>query len=252
MKNNLLPVILILYSFFLIAAVIFMIKTEVKSQPETAVLNTPVTSIASNPTPTPPPAGGSKYPLHKNITATVFWVGEEKSADNDFIANDISAWDMDWLENYGGVDDPENRNRFHPTGFTPKENPFYIALPYTDFTTKKQKTNINKVPWFSAPADPKQSIIKNRWVRITSGQNECFAQWENAGPNEDDDVEYVFGSAPPKNIFGKKAGIDISPAVRDCLKVSGVSTVDWQFVDDEEVPDGPWKEIVTTSGTNWN
>lgn len=248
MKNNLLPVILILYGFFLIAAVIFMAKTEVKPQPETATLSTPYLSIPPKPTPTP----YSKYPLHKDITATVFWVGEEESEDNDFIANDVSAWDADWLENYGGIDDPENRDGFHPAEFTPNENPFYIALPYTDFTTRRRKENIHAAPWFSAPYNPKESVVKNRWVRIVSKENECFAQWENAGPNEDDDVEYVFGSAPPKNTFGQKAGIDISPAVRDCLKVSGVSKVDWQFVDDEDVPNGPWKEIITTSGTNWN
>ena len=247
MNNNLLPVILVLYGFFIIAAVIFMIKTETKPQPTTIVLNTPNPSIASKPTPT----RYSKYPLHKSIIATVFWVGEEASEDNDNIPNDVSAWDMDWLENYGGVDDPNNREGFHPTGFTPKENPFYIALPYTDFTTKRQKANIALIPWFTSPFPPKQSVVKNRWVRIASGENECFAQWENAGPNEDDDTGYVFGSAAPKNTFGQKAGIDISPAVRDCLKVGGVSKVEWQFIDNEDVPDGPWKEIITTSGTNW-
>lgn len=250
MKSKALPVILIIYSFFLIAVLVFIVKTENRYVEEVQVSNTP--SVMQSPSLKPTPTPYSKYPLHRNIVATVFWVGEEKSEDNDFIANDVSAWDMDWEENYGGVDDPEDRKGYYPAEFIPDENPFYIALPYSDFTTRRQKTNINKVYWFEPPVNPKQSIIKNHWVRIVSGGNECFAQWENVGPNEDDDIEYVFGSVPPKNTFGAKAGIDISPAVRDCLKVAGVSQVDWQFVDDEDVPQGPWKEIVTTSGTNWN
>jgi len=31
----------------------------------------------------------------------------------------------------------------------------------------------------------------------------------------------------------------------------GKTTVTWQFVDVEDVPGGPWKEIVTTSGISW-
>ena len=74
-----------------------------------------------------------KYPLHENITATVFWIGEPGSEENGYIPNNSSAWDDLWLQHYGGVDDPSNRNGYFPANFTPKENPFYIALPYNDF-----------------------------------------------------------------------------------------------------------------------
>jgi hypothetical protein len=195
-----------------------------------------------------------KYPTHHNITATVFWVGESASEDNDHIANDVSAWDSDWVGSFGGVDNPGERNGYHPKDFTPKENPFYIALPYSDFDEEGRKDNLNVVYWYKPlPEDDNNtSIVKNRWVKIKYKDKTCYAQWENTGPFESDDTGYVFGSKPPKNQFGAKAGIDISPAVRDCLKMREVAKVSWVFVDDKDVPPGPWKEIVTTSAPNWD
>ena len=74
----------------------------------------------------------------------------------------------------------------------------------------------------------------------------CYAQWQDVGPFENDDSDYVFGTAAqPKNIKGVRAGIDLSPAVRDCLKVGGIADVKWRHVERHEVPDGPWKKTVT-------
>jgi hypothetical protein len=50
----------------------------------------------------------------------------------------------------------------------------------------------------------------------------------------------------PKNKLIKAAGIDLSPAVRDCLHVEPVANVSWRHVDDQDVPDGPWRKTVTT------
>jgi hypothetical protein len=36
------------------------------------------------------------------------------------------------MAHYGGEDSPTQRVNFLPTGFTPRQNPFYIALPYSD------------------------------------------------------------------------------------------------------------------------
>ena len=36
------------------------------------------------------------------------------------------------------------------------------------------------------------------------------------------------------------SGLDVSPAVRDYLGLSGSDVCDWKFVDVYEVPDGPW------------
>jgi len=97
----------------------------------------------------------------KVTMTTLFWVGEPSNQENDFIPNDQSYWDKDWQENYGGVDDPERRNRHWPAGFTPKQNPFYVALPYGEFTEHGDalKHNARHVPWYRSGLDP---LLKNR------------------------------------------------------------------------------------------
>ena len=71
----------------------------------------------------------------KEALASVFWIGEDATADNRHIPNHASAWDPDWIDSYGGVDDPTRRqnNGYWPEGFKPKENPFYVALPYWEY-----------------------------------------------------------------------------------------------------------------------
>ena len=194
------------------------------------------------------------YSVHTNITATVFWIGEPGDADNGFIPNNSSAWDDLWLQHYGGVDDPNNRNGYFPANFTPHENPFYIALPYNDFYPNgTRKPDAYRVVYW---ADDKnwsnnESMCKNRWVKIWYNGKVVYAQWEDVGPFEEDDWEYVFGNATPKNTINDHAGIDVSPAVRDYLGLTGMNKVSWQFVDYSDVPDGPWKEIITTSQICW-
>jgi ABC-type glycerol-3-phosphate transport system substrate-binding protein len=34
--------------------------------------------------------------LHRSITVTTFWVGEDASSENAYIANAASAWDDHW------------------------------------------------------------------------------------------------------------------------------------------------------------
>ncbi|HAV11712.1 MAG TPA: hypothetical protein DCX32_04215 [Candidatus Moranbacteria bacterium] len=190
------------------------------------------------------------YPIHRNIITTVFWVGEKADEDNGHIANSMSAWDSKWEEHFGGVDDPEEREGLLPDAFTPDENPFYFALPYNDFTDEgKRKTEVFSLAGWTDGAEfsDGESLLKNRWIRIEKNGRSAFAQWEDIGPFEEDDADYVFGGDPPKNTEGKRAGLDVSPAVRDYLGIGGVETVDWQFVEEEDVPDGPWKKIITKS-----
>ena len=181
----------------------------------------------------------------KPAIATVFWVGEEGSDENGHIPNIASAWDNHWLDHYGGVDDPEDRCGFEPCGFKPKENPFYVALPYDDMTEGgARKASATQIPW-RGPA--RKSALKNRWIVIRANGHTCYAQWQDVGPFESDDLAYVFGDAvEPKNKLIKAAGIDLSPAVRDCLHVEPVANVSWRHVDDQDVPDGPWRKTVTT------
>lgn len=190
------------------------------------------------------------YPVHENIKATVFWVGESASKDNDFIHNRSSAWTKDWVDAYGGVDTPSRRNGCQPAGFIPKENPFYFALPYGDYKNKKgeMKEELKEVvPWYE-PAKPGESLLKNRWIEVTHQDRVAYSQWQDVGPFKEDDSDYVFGSAQPKE---QRAGIDLSPATAHYVGIHGGGVVSWRFVDSKDVPNGPWKYIVTTSSPLW-
>ncbi len=203
--------------------------------------------------PTEPEEKG-KYPLHKDITATVFWVGEESGPENNYIPNLQSAWDDEWQQHYGGTDDPVNRNGYYPAEFTPRENPFYFALPYNDFDASgERKASAYKYVYWASEKNwgDHESMCKNQWIKITFNQKTAYAQWEDVGPFETDDYKYVFGTAKPQNKENDNAGLDVSPAVRDFLGLSGMDKVEWQFVDFKDVPDGPWRTIVTTSQVNW-
>lgn len=179
--------------------------------------------------------------LHKDITVTFFWVGEDATDENSYIPNSQSAWDENWIGHYGGIDDPNNRIGFYPKNFTPKENPFYFALPYNDFDENGRKSSNKDEP-----------IFKNRWIRIVKGNKIAYAQWEDVGPFEEDDADYVFGNSRPKNKINNNAGLDVSPAVRDYLGLKDIDIIDWQFVDLKDVPEGPWTEIITQSQIYWS
>ena len=190
---------------------------------------------------------GALAVAHSGVTTTIFWVGEPADADNGFIANIASAWDGNWKQNFGGFDDPNNRNGYFPAAFTPKENPFYFALPYSDVTNSgtRKATAIN-CPLYASMKNQPYSWCKNSWIVIKHNGKTVYAQWEDVGPFEEDDTAYVFGSASPKNKQGSKAGLDVSPAVRDYLGLGDVDSCDWSFVTAGSVPAGAWTQVVST------
>jgi hypothetical protein len=180
----------------------------------------------------------SRYPWKIGIVSTVFWVGEIGCGP----ANTRSAWDPNWEGTYGGVDDPVRRNGFEPAGFRPLQNPFYVALPYCDMQTGRLKPEAAKmVPWFiEAFCGPDQSVCKGRWLEIRHGLKACYAQWQDVGPFHTDSAGYVFGDEQPSPNLNHGAGIDVSPAVRDYLGLGRLDLVDWRFVEQADVPAGPW------------
>lgn len=189
----------------------------------------------------------TRFPWKLDIVATVFWIGETPTANNP-VPNTVSAWDRAWTSNYGGFDDPDpdERDGYLPKEFTPGQNPFYFALPYNDVSRSGTKESAKQmVPWFDeAFYRSGRTVLKGRWIAIRRGDKVCYAQWEDVGPFETDDADYVFGDARPKTSMNRGAGLDVSPAVRDFLEFgSGYGTVDWRFVDIDEVPEGPWKQL---------
>lgn len=189
------------------------------------------------------------YVTHRDVRTTYFYVGQYERAGGYHLANRSSAWTENWVEAYGGVDKPHQRNGYLPAGFTPLENPFYCALPYNDILpggARRQAEGV--VPWYS---EELSFLCKNRWVKITYNGRVCYAQWEDVGPFRSDDASYVFGTEQPANRKNGSTGLDVSPAVRDYLGFKGSAHTDWQFVDFENVPDGPWKKIITKSEPAW-
>jgi hypothetical protein len=162
-------------------------------------------------------------PWKTGITATTFWVGEPPTPNDP--GNLASAWDPNW------------------TVTSKSQNPFYVALPYNDIGGGHTKPEARSViPWFKqAFVRDGQSVLKNRWIAIRKGDRVCYAQWEDVGPFQVDHWQYVFGNERPRPNVNRDAGIDLSPAVRDYLGMSGMDQCDWKFVEAKEIPQGPWK-----------
>jgi hypothetical protein len=240
--------------------------------------------VAGLPVAAPAEAASRKYPLHTRIVATTFWVGEIFDPDASDGSQMISTYDDRWYARYGGCDgvnkgsgikkcQTERRtsaNGFFPSAMRPKQNPFYLDLPYDDLNDRNGFKNRAKViPWANDPGyagkagNENFSYMKNRWVQISRGGRVCYGQIQDAGPADGDnggrydDAAYVFGSknARPLNKAFGAAGMDVSPALTGCLRLpelDGISPADvsWRFVNASEVPDGPWTRVVTTSQVN--
>ncbi|AUI52898.1 hypothetical protein [Arthrobacter crystallopoietes] len=216
-------------------------------------------------------AGEDDYPWHTDIVATTFWVGEILDPNTSDGSQELSTYDSHWMESYGGCDgvvidgvcNTERRtaeNGYAPLNMEPKENYFYLDLPFDDLNNPQAfATRAKVIPWADHPgyagksADKSFSYMKNRWVRLRKGDRVCYGQVQDAGPNVYDDAAYVFGNDDPRpaNTRFNGAGLDVSPALNGCLKFSQLNgsqdRVDWQFVEAKNVPEGPWKKIVTTS-----
>jgi hypothetical protein len=186
---------------------------------------------------------GQRYPWKSSIVTTVFWIGENASGNNP-VPNHSSSWDKNWGQSYGGFDDPNpaRRENYLPVRFTPRQNPFYCALPYNDKANTGHRAEASRVvPWFKeAYQGPAFSVCKDRWIAIRKGNRTVYAQWEDAGPFRTDHWQYVFGSERPKPNLNRGAGLDVSPAVRDYLGLQETDVTDWRFVEFSEVPHGPW------------
>ena len=187
-----------------------------------------------------------RYPWKREIVTTVFWIGEAPSGNNP-VPNHSSSWDKDWARSYGGFDDPNSARRsdYMPVKFTPRQNPFYCALPYNDKASTGHRPEAPRVvPWFKeAYQGPGVSTCKGRWISIHKGNRTVYAQWEDAGPFRTDHWQYVFGDERPKPNLNRGAGLDVSPAVRDYLGLEETDVTDWKFVDFSEVPRGPWSKV---------
>jgi hypothetical protein len=127
--------------------------------------------------------------------------------------------------------------------FTPRQNPFYVALPYNDVTRGTTKPEARLViPWFrEAFRREGLSVCRDRWVAVRSRAGRvAYAQWSDCGPFRTDHWQYVFGMEKPRPNLNGGAGLDVSPAMRDYLGLQSTDVTDWKFIDARDVPSGPW------------
>jgi hypothetical protein len=175
------------------------------------------------------------YSWRERVWTTTFWVGQssQKSVPGSS-CNRKSAWERNWVQAFGGYDHPTRRAGFRPAAFYPKHNPFYVALPYNDL---KDPADASRwIPWWQPGVGRWTSQVKGRWLAIQHNGRTAYAQWKDVGPWVTHDPEYVFGGKKHRG----KAGLDVSPAVRDYLGLKGAGYTRWRFVEEHEVPDGPW------------
>jgi hypothetical protein len=227
-----------------------------------------VSCSGPQPAPSPSPSTQQGYPWHTGIVATTFWVGEIFDASAADGSQVMSTYDSLWMQSYGGCDgvvkngcETEARssaNDYFPSSMTPKENPFYLDLPYDDINNAAAfRERAAVIPWAEEASlagqssNQRISYMKNRWVKIRMNGKECFGQIEDAGPGQYQDKDYVFGhdDSRPKNKEFNGAGMDVSPALNGCLGFKDLNgeddKVDWQFVDRKDVPAGPWLKLET-------
>ncbi len=129
------------------------VKLSKKSEKKSDKSNVGVESLAFAPTHlrSARPAPGQGYPWKQQIVTTVFWIGE-KPSENNPVPNRVSSWDKEWSKSYGGFDDPNpaRRRDYIPAKFTPRQNPFYYALPYNDKAATGHRPEASRVvPWFN-------------------------------------------------------------------------------------------------------
>ena len=128
-----------------------------------------------------------------------------------------------------------------------------------------RKSSTDRIPWKNSENWDGKSMVKARWIRVRwNGGPWVYAQWADAGPYFYDDADYVFGDGSTKaanmehRVDDPYAGIDLSPSVMKKLGVNigsegdQADNIDWQFVNFEDVPDGPWKKYISSNEVNWN
>jgi hypothetical protein len=193
-----------------------------------------------------------RYPWHTGIITTIFWCGEG-AASAGGVSNARSAFDPNWLASYGGVDapSPARRQNYLPLAFVPRQSAFYVALPVADVQNGHTCPEASQwIPWFrSAFVREGQSVCKGRWLAIRHNGRVAYARWEDVGPFSTTRWSYVFGSDRPMPNANHGAGLDVSPAVRDYLGLSGDDVTDWRFVEAREVPPGPWLNFARAENT---
>lgn len=193
--------------------------------------------------------------VHENIVTTWFQAGAPAGPDDLGISNESSAWYSDWSQHMCTVDSDGSRE----LGQKGCDNLYYFALPCADYDEAGPiPEHIEMSPWKSEVGG---SAFKNRWIQVNlqlgSLIRTVFVQWQDVGPLYTDDCEYVFGEERPRQerTGDVESALDISPAAFKYLVGDlsiGRFKTEWHFVDEAEVPPGPWTKNITTARPDWD
>ncbi|KAM9984382.1 hypothetical protein ACTFIZ_004091 [Dictyostelium cf. discoideum] len=154
------------------------------------------------------------YTTHYNVKTILRYADNHE--DTFLWASNQTAWDRDWKNKIGIVS--VDTCPFVKSVLIPKENTFYCVLPYNDLDQFGRKANAYQIPWATSQDPDEYSILKNRWIKVTHKDAMAFCQYEDVGPQYDDDFSYVFGTSHslPESQYG---GLAISPHVAQFLGI---------------------------------
>ncbi|GEM_PF-4757934 len=263
--------------------------SSIETTPSPTASPEDTTKPTDDPTPSPtdsPEAGTDTPPIHEintypkhTVYAGVYGIGEEAFESYDHIPHQNTAWTSGKdhksgkplaVALFGGIDHVEDRKHNGlPKGFTPKQNPFYCALPASDYDIDHRPvvSAMNYYPFPEQSVGSDESAYKGHWVQVVRSHNgkdtEAFVQWNDCGPKTPgktycDDDEYVLGEtgAVPVEVPNVRAAIGLSPTAAHALGFSesdGTEKVTWRFVDKADVPAGPWLQYpLIDNKIRWN
>ena len=175
--------------------------------------------------------------------ASVFGPNENATADNAFISNAQSAWDKDW--------------RRH----APHENRFFVAVPYADYLDNGEFNPDNaRIPWHGGTSpDARRSRTAGSRSPAASASGRC-GRTDRSRTSARVTSARRPRSATPTTSSGRQDTIPPNRSASrprtpsDCARASicrGASpvrshpwfgTVNWRFVDAEDVPEGALDE----------
>jgi len=116
------------------------------------------------------------------------------------------------------------RRNYNSGGIYPLQIPSIVRCRTTMSRTASLKPEAPLVIHGSnRPTRDWSSVCKDRWVAIRKENRTCYAQWEDCGPFRTDHFQYVFQMNGQANL-NEGAGLDVSPAVRDYLRLQPTDT----------------------------
>ena len=205
---------------------------------------------AAHPPRTAPQSPGT-YPWRLNITATVFWVGEDATERNP-VANHKSSWDSAWKESFGGFDNPDPLHRtmdFGPRLSSPGRIPFMWPFPTTTSARGAQAGGLPRHPLVPPKFSGKgQSVCKGRWVQIIYNKRSCFCPMGGLRPVHHGRTGPTSLATSPRQHAQQGSRNRHFPAVRDYLGIpGGTAIVHWRFVEFYRIPAAPGPSGETTT-----